>query len=57
MRAVSTSPAPLALLMLALAALLAGCATPGGERGENELPWNAPQSWEGQIGIPGFEPR
>jgi hypothetical protein len=55
---VNTRPTPSKLpsLLLAclLAALAAGCATPGDE---SDIPWNAPQPWEGTPGIPGFEGR
>jgi hypothetical protein len=30
---------------------LAGCAST-----ESDIPWNAPQPWEGTPGIPGFTP-
>ena len=42
--------------MVALSALLAGCATTDGEY-ESDLPWNTPQTWEGSPAIPGFDQR
>jgi hypothetical protein len=40
--------------LMALAALLAaGCATYDNE--ESEIPWNAPQDWEGAPMIPGMD--
>lgn len=42
----------LCIAAFALAAFLSGCATTSSE--ESELPWNAPQPWEGSPMIPGF---
>lgn len=43
--------------LLALATVgLQGCATPDPDL-ESDIPWNAPQSWEGAPGIPGLEAR
>ena len=39
------------LLLLVSLAGLAGCAST-----ESDIPWNAPQPWEGAPGIPGFSP-
>jgi hypothetical protein len=39
------------LLMLAAALSLAGCATTGEE---SDMPWNAPQPWEGSPTLPGM---
>ena len=39
------------LLMLAAALSLAGCATRGEE---SDMPWNAPQPWEGSPSFPGM---
>ena len=39
-----------ALLAAALAAGSVGCVTPN----DSDMPWNAPQSWEGSPTIPGF---
>ncbi|HMP76539.1 MAG TPA: hypothetical protein PKE12_09605 [Kiritimatiellia bacterium] len=44
---------------LALASILgfgAGCASTD-PYAESAIPWNAPQSWEGSPGIPGFDGR
>ena len=35
------------------ALLLAGCATT--DPNQSDIPWNAPQSWEGAPSIPGFD--
>lgn len=45
-------PRAVALVLgtLGIAACLCGCATTD----ESDLPWNAPQSWEGAPSIPGF---
>jgi len=40
------------LAILALCALLSGCASPDSEA---ELPWNTPQSWEASPMIPGMD--
>ena len=45
------------LLLIALASILCGCATTNPDQPESDIPWNAPQSWEGAPGIPGFEAR
>jgi hypothetical protein len=44
-----------ALAALALWAWVAGCATT--EAPNSDLPWNAPQPWEGSPLIPGLESR
>ena len=47
----------MAMLLLALLALAAnGCATRHPDE-ESDIPWNAPQSWEGAPYIPGLESR
>jgi hypothetical protein len=47
-----------ALLWLASIALLGGCATPNpDQQQESDIPWAAPQPWEGAPGIPGLETR
>lgn len=44
----------LGTLLLTCAALLAaGCAT---TQSESNIPWNAPQSWEGTPALPGLSP-
>lgn len=44
----------LAVVLCALAAT--GCATRDPDA-ESDIPWNAPQPWEGAPGIPGLESR
>lgn len=46
------------LLLLCVSALLGltGCASTD-PYADSAIPWNAPQSWEGTPGIPGFEGR
>lgn len=47
----------LLLTLTVLAGLCAsGCATSNPDL-ESDIPWNAPQSWEGAPGIPGLESR
>ena len=46
----------LLLAVLAMGAALSGCATTDPDA-ESDIPWNAPQSWEGAPGIPGLESR
>lgn len=41
------------LLALAALLLLSACASMDGG-GDSDIPWNAPQSWEGTPGIPGL---
>ncbi len=43
-------------LLAVIAALSAGCATTDPYT-DSSIPWNAPQSWEGSPGIPGFDGR
>jgi type IV pilus biogenesis protein CpaD/CtpE len=43
-------------LLAAVAAWGVGCATTDPYT-ESSIPWNAPQSWEGSPGIPGFDGR
>lgn len=38
-----------ALILCFTAGLCAGCATT-----ESDIPWNAPQPWEGSVNLPGF---
>ena len=46
---------PILLVLAAtLATLVAGCAT-ADPNAESDIPWNAPQPWEGAPGIPGLE--
>ena len=45
----------LALTLLG-ALMAAGCATYDPDA-ESDIPWNAPQTWEGAPGIPGLETR
>jgi hypothetical protein len=49
-RAAKAIGARVLFLLLGLAGL-AGCAST-----ESDIPWNAPQPWEGAPGIPGFTP-
>jgi hypothetical protein len=42
-----------ALLVTVWALSVAGCATHGAD---SEIPWNAPQSWEGSPSVPGLTP-
>lgn len=45
----------LLFLLAATATLGSGCATP--KEGEvSSIPWNRPQSWEGQGALGGFRP-
>jgi hypothetical protein len=45
----------LTALLVSLAALMSGCATP--KEGEvSSIPWNRPQGWEGQGALGGFRP-
>lgn len=44
------------LLSAVAAASLCGCTTPDPDA-ESDIPWNAPQPWEGAPGIPGLESR
>jgi hypothetical protein len=37
------------LVLVAAAALLAGCASTGDEESVSERPWNTPRSWEGGL--------
>jgi hypothetical protein len=41
------------LLLLAVIAVCLGCAT--SMDNESDIPWNAPQPWEGSPMIPGLE--
>ena len=45
------------LVMLALLGFLAGCKTPPNADDESDIPWNAPQPWEGSPMIPGLNER
>jgi hypothetical protein len=45
------------LLAVVFTAVLSGCATTNPDGTESDIPWNAPQSWEGSPGIPGMEAR
>ena len=45
------------LAMLAMTVLLAGCKTPPDADNESDIPWNAPQPWEGSPMIPGLNDR
>ena len=42
--------------LVALLVFAAGCASTD-PYAESAIPWNAPQSWEGSPGIPGFDGR
>lgn len=42
-----------AFMLIAWVLIAAGCATTN----ESEMPWNAPQQWEGVPGIPGMTHR
>jgi len=46
----------LALLAVLLALGASGCATRDPDA-ESDIPWNAPQSWEGSPYIPGLDSR
>lgn len=46
--------AMLAFLGLLLAFILAGCAGLGNDE-ESDIPWSAPEPWEGSPMIPGME--
>lgn len=48
-------PYLLALIAAAMT-VFTGCATTDPDA-ESDIPWNAPQSWEGAPGIPGLEGR
>jgi len=52
----STRLAAVLLLFACLAASMMGCAT-GNPNPDSDIPWNAPQPWEGAPGIPGMEAR
>jgi hypothetical protein len=45
------------LALLAAGLFTGGCATTGADQPDSDIPWNAPQSWEGAPGIPGLEAR
>lgn len=50
----------LLLLTAAAALILCGCATDDGYHDEKEysdIPWNAPQQWEGSQSLPGMNPQ
>lgn len=42
------------LVLLMVSLMTVGCATRDPDA-ESDIPWNAPQSWEGAPGIPGLE--
>ncbi len=42
-----------ALMLIAFMLIVAGCATTN----DSDMPWNAPQPWEGVPGIPGMTHR
>ena len=44
------------LLLVCAVAVLTGCASTDPDV-QSDIPWNAPQPWEGAPGIPGFEGR
>ena len=45
-----------AFLLLLAGGFLAGCATTKEGDGVSTIPWNRPQSWEGQGALGGFHP-
>jgi hypothetical protein len=44
------------LVLAGVVFAVSGCATSDPNR-QSDIPWNAPQSWEGAPGIPGLENR
>ena len=57
MAAIDSMNRMLHILLLAIFGFaLAGCATTD-ENQQSDIPWNAPQSWEGSPGIPGLDQR
>ncbi len=46
----------LVLCALGMVAWLGGCATTPEDERQSDIPWNTPQSWEGVVPMPGFQP-
>jgi hypothetical protein len=44
------------LVLVGSCVLLAGCATTNQDEDVSTIPWNRPQSWEGQGAMGGFKP-